>query len=90
VTATARLVDARTGKELWSGGATASSNEGQDTNSGGLIGMLVSAAVSQIANTATDKAHDIAKITGARMFSAGTNGGLLYGPRSPNYGKTQL
>jgi hypothetical protein len=90
VTATARLIDARTGKALWNGGATASSNEGQNSNTGGLIGILVSAAVSQIANTTTDKAHDIADITGARMLSAGANGGLLYGPRSPNYGKTQL
>lgn len=90
VTATARLVDARTGKELWSGGATASSNEGQNNNSGGLLGILISAAITQIANTTTDKAHDIAEITGGRMFSAGGNGGLLYGPRSPVYGKTQL
>lgn len=90
VTATARLVDSRTGKELWTGGATASSNEGQNNSGGGLIGVLLTAAITQIANTSTDKAHDIAEVTGARMFSAGSNGGLLYGPRSPNYNKTQL
>ena len=90
VTATARLVDSRTGKELWTGGATASSNEGQKNSGGGLIGILLTAAITQIANTSTDKAHDIAEVTGARMFSAGSNGGLLYGPRSPNYNKTQL
>lgn len=90
VTATARLVDSRTGKELWTGGATASSNEGQNNNGGGLLGVLLTAAITQIANSSTDKAHDIAKVTGARMFSAGSNGGLLYGPRSPNYNKTQL
>ncbi|MGU3414962.1 DUF799 domain-containing protein [Enterobacteriaceae bacterium C34A] len=90
VTATARLVDSRTGKELWTGGATASSNEGQNNSGGGLIGMLLTAAITQIANSSTDKAHDIAQVTGARMFSAGSNGGLLYGPRSPNYNKTQL
>lgn len=90
VTATARLVDLRTGKELWTGGATASSNEGQKNSGGGLIGILLTAAITQIAHTSTDKAHDIAEVTGARMFSAGSNGGLLYGPRSPNYNKTQL
>ncbi|SNY66509.1 DUF799 domain-containing protein [Enterobacter sp. CC120223-11] len=90
VTATARLVDSRTGKELWTGGATASSNEGQNNSGGGLIGILLTAAITQIANSSTDKAHDIAQVTGARMFSAGSNGGLLYGPRSPNYNKTQL
>lgn len=90
VTATARLVDSRTGKELWTGGATASSNEGQKNSGGGLIGILLTAAITQIAHTSTDKAHDIAEATGARMFSAGSNGGLLYGPRSPNYNKTQL
>ncbi|HDR2158933.1 TPA: DUF799 domain-containing protein [Enterobacter cancerogenus] len=90
VTATARLVDSRTGKALWTGGATASTNEGQSNNGGGLIGILLTAAITQIAHSATDKAHDIAEVTGARMFSAGLNGGLLYGPRSPNYNKTQL
>lgn len=59
VTANAKLVDLKTGKLLWSGSATASSNEG-DSSSGGVIGMLVQAAVSQIVNTMTDKSHDIA------------------------------
>jgi hypothetical protein len=88
VTATARLVDARSGKELWKGGATASTNEGQSNNNGGLLGILITAAVAQISNTATDKAHDIAEVTSIRLFSAGKNGGLLYGPRSPKYGQT--
>lgn len=88
VTATARLVDLRSGKELWNGGATASTNEGQNNSGGGLLGILITAAVTQIANTATEKAHDIAGITSMRMFDASVNGGLLYGPRSPKYGQT--
>ncbi|MGS0639309.1 DUF799 domain-containing protein [Citrobacter sp. VF227] len=88
VTATARLVDLRSGKELWKGGATASTNEGQNNSGGGLLGILITAAVTQIANSATEKAHDIAGITSVRMFDAGANGGLLYGPRSPKYGQT--
>ncbi|AXY33731.1 DUF799 domain-containing protein [Yersinia pseudotuberculosis] len=86
VTTNAKLVDLKTGKLLWSGSATASSNEGNNS-SGGVIGLLVQAAVSQIANTITDKSHDVAGITSARMLSAGTPNGLLYGPRSPQYGK---
>lgn len=91
VTATARLVDLRTGKQLWSGGATASSNEGQGSNNGGgLLGLLIATAVTQISDSVTEKSHDVAQITSARMFTAGSDGGLLYGPRSPKYGKTAL
>lgn len=89
VTATARLVDLRSGKELWKGSASASSNEGQRDNGTGLLAMLINAAVTQIAHSATDKAWDIAQVTSARLFSAGP-GGLLYGPRSPKYGQTAL
>ncbi|MGP2408038.1 DUF799 domain-containing protein [Yersinia sp. 2545 StPb PI] len=86
VTANAKLVDLRNGKLLWSGSATASSNEG-DNSSAGVIGMLVQAAVTQISNTLTDRSHDIAGVTSTRMLTAGTPNGILYGPRSPNYGK---
>ncbi|MBD2783424.1 DUF799 domain-containing protein [Xenorhabdus sp. DI] len=90
VSATARLVDLRTGKQLWSGGATASSTENDNYSSGGLVGMLVAAAISQIANTVMDRGHDIAGITSNRLLSAGGNGHLLYGPRSALYGKEKL
>lgn len=86
VTANAKLVDLRNGQLLWSGSATASSNEG-DNSSGGIIGMLVQAAVSQISNTLQYRSHDIAGVTSARMLTAGTPNGILYGPRSPQYGK---
>lgn len=86
VTASARLVDLRSGTTLWTGTATASSEEGSQ-NSGGLVGMLISAAVKQIISSAQDDAsYPVAGITGARLLSAGHNGGLLYGPRSPKYG----
>ncbi|MBD2795474.1 DUF799 domain-containing protein [Xenorhabdus sp. 18] len=92
VSATARLVDLRTGKQLWSGGATASSTENDNYSSGGLVGMLVAAAISQIANTVMDRGHDIASITSNRLLSAGGHryGHLLYGPRSAFYGKEKL
>ena len=54
VTAEAKLVDLRSGATLWSGAATASSAEG-DNNSGGLIAMLVTAAIRQIVETISSK-----------------------------------
>ncbi|MBA0171625.1 hypothetical protein EXT60_12480 [Pectobacterium carotovorum subsp. carotovorum] len=87
VSADARLVDLRTGKLLWSGSATASSNEQQSNANGGIIGILVQAAVNQIAHTISDKGHDIAGVTSARLLAAGNSRGMLYGPRSLQYGK---
>jgi len=86
VTANAKLVDLRNGKVLWTGNATASDSE-NDNNNGWIIGMLVQAAVKQISSTISDKGHDIAGLTSYRLLSASQTDGLLYGPRSPNYGK---
>ena len=87
VTASARLVDLRTGVELWSGSASASSAENQNNNNGGgLVGMLISAAIKQIAHNLSDSGHDVAAITSQRLLSAGHPNGLLFGPYSPRYG----
>lgn len=86
VTASAKLVDLKSGVTLWTGSASASSEEGNQ-NSGGLIGALITAAVKQIINSSMDDAgYPIAGITGQRLLSAGHPAGLLYGPRSPLYG----
>lgn len=85
VSASARLVDLRTGALLWQGQAQASSSENQ--NSGGnLLGMLVAAAVNQIVNQVTDQSHQIANVASQRLLSTGRPGGLLYGPYNPKYG----
>lgn len=81
VSATARLVDLRSGKQIWSGLAAASDNEGNNNNQS-LLGMLVGAAINQIASNVTDKAHDIAAITSARLLTAGDDGAILPGPRA--------
>lgn len=86
VTVTATLIDLRNEQQLWTGSATASSAE-QQSSSGGLVGMLVQAAVSQIFETVTDKGFDIAAITSTRLLSAESYNGLLYGPRSPKFGQ---
>lgn len=84
VTAEGKLVDLRSGKTLWAGAATASSAEG-DNNNGGLIGMLVKAAIRQIVETVSNQGHVIAGQTSARLLSAGRPNGILFGPRSPMY-----
>ncbi|MBB3257453.1 hypothetical protein F4827_002000 [Paraburkholderia bannensis] len=85
VTASAKLADLKNGDVLWQGSATANSEEGSN-NGGGLIAMLVVAAIKQVANSLTDKSHDIAGITSYRLLHAGPPTGLLYGPHSPRYG----
>lgn len=86
VTVSARLVDLRTGAALWTGTARASSEEGNNANAGGLVGMLITAAVKQVINSSTDAGHPIAGVASQRLLSAGQPAGLLYGPRSPKYG----
>lgn len=86
VTAEARLVDLKTGQLLWDGKATASSSEQRNNSGGGLAGILISAIVNQITNTLIDRSHTYAGITSQRLLAARPNG-ILYGPRSPMYGK---
>jgi hypothetical protein len=81
VTAQARLVSLKTGEKLWEGAATASTAEQQNTNQG-LLGMLVVAVIEQIANTLSDKGHEVAGITSVRLLQAGGENRLLHGPRS--------
>lgn len=84
VTAEARLIDLRTEQVLWTGSASASSAEGRNS-SGGLVGLLVQAIVSQIVESSMNQSHTIAGVTSSRLLSAGIPNGILYGPRSPKY-----
>ncbi|HDR9284263.1 TPA: DUF799 domain-containing protein [Burkholderia vietnamiensis] len=89
VAASAKLVDLRTGDVLWQGAGRATGKElgnNVNVNAFGLVGMLVQAAVKQIAHSLTDEAHDVAALTSNRLLSAGPPNGLLYGPHSPKYG----
>lgn len=83
VTAEARLVSLKTGEELWQGAASASTAEQQNYNQG-LLSMLVTAVIDQVANTLNDKGHQIAGITSVRLLHAGGANRLLYGPRAEN------
>lgn len=84
VTAEAKLVDLKTGRLLWEGKASASSEEGQN-NQGGLAAALVGALIKQIVGTSFDQSHQIANMTTMRLLSPTMPNGVLYGPRSPLY-----
>ena len=81
VTAKARLVDLRNGKEIWQGSATATDNDQGNNNNNGVIGILVSAVIKQISDNVTDKAHTVAGLTSNRLLAQNEQGGLLTGPR---------
>ena len=87
VVVSATLVDLRSGDILWQNRARASSAETRGNSGGGIIGMLVEAAVSQIIETISDTGFDIAAITANRLLSAEQHNGLLHGPRSLKYGQ---
>jgi hypothetical protein len=87
VTANAKLVDLRSGTELWHGTASANGKEtGTNFSVGGLTGMIATAIVTQVANTAGDKSYDVAGLASQRLLSTGGANALLYGPHSPKYG----
>lgn len=80
-----KLMDLRTGKVLWSGKGYA--DDRSNNNGGNIIGQLIVAAVKQIVNDLNDKGYRVAEYADASMLSTGYDGGLLYGPYHPNYGK---
>ena len=81
----AKLVDIKSGATLWNGTATAieDSSSGQSS----LLGMLVSAVITQVANTISDRSYDLAVRADAYLFSRNCHNCILYGPYSPHYGK---
>lgn len=83
VEAKARLVELKTGKVLWTGSAVAS-NANNDSN-GGLLVMLVQAAIKQVVNELSDASYPVAGMTSNFLLSAGRQDGLLYGPYHPMY-----
>ncbi len=83
----ARLLDLRSGQQLWAGQARASSAEQSNQAAGGLIGLLAHALVKQVLETATDAGYDYAAIANARLLAVPRREGILPGPRSPSYGQ---
>lgn len=81
--ASARLVDLRTGQELWSGSISEQYSNSSSNN--GLFGILLEAVVDQVVNTLSDKPYDLGKQANNRMLSAGHKGSILYGPYHSRY-----
>jgi len=83
-----KLVDLKSGATLWQGAAQASSVEGEQQQQGGLGALLVSAIVKQVLASTFDNSHKYSGMATERLLATGEkSNGLLFGPRSPNYGK---
>jgi hypothetical protein len=82
-----RLVDLKSGQQLWAGKAVASSSEQGQQNQGGLVGLLAAVLVKQILGTVTDSGFIFAGTAQTRLLGAPRYNGILPGPRSPVYGQ---
>jgi hypothetical protein len=87
VVVVARIVDLRSGALLWQGSARASSAEQNQPAQGGLIGLLVAAAVKQVLSSTTDLAFTFSGTAAQRLLGAPRFNGVLPGPRSPAHGQ---
>jgi len=90
--ASARLVDLRNGRELWSGYASVTENSidsvGSIDSGEALLAALLGAVVSQIANTVTDSSFYVGRKANYEMLAAGERrGSILYGQYHPRYGE---
>lgn len=83
----ASIVDLRTGQLLWNGSAAASSAEQDQSNQGGIVGLLIAALLRQVLDTATDAAFGYAAVANTRLLGTSSFNGVLPGPRSPLFGK---
>ncbi|MGX2970441.1 DUF799 domain-containing protein [Ursidibacter sp. B-7004-1] len=80
-----KLVDTKTGQTLWQG--TGAYREGVNNSNSNIFGMLINAALSQIIDTSRDKGYRVAAVAMRQLSHLGSNGGLLVGPKHPNYDK---
>ena len=94
--ASARLVDLRTGQELWSGQTSVEQSSGNSIMPGGnigqqLLGMVIEAAVTQVINAITNPSYGVGKEANYMLLSAQKPEknpmSILYGPYHPGFGK---
>ena len=72
-----RLVDARTGVQLWD--ASVNAVRGSDSSSNSLVGNLISAVAAQIANSISDQTEEVSRMaTNQAIYQP--QKGLLEGP----------
>lgn len=80
VKARARLVHTASGTEIWSGNAVGVEGSG---GSNDLVGALITAAITQVLESTSDSAHDLARRANIGMVYG--TGGFAPGPYSPDY-----
>ena len=85
--ASARLIDLRNGIELWSERISMSESSNSGNIKDNILEVVITAALSQVINTLSDRAYDVARNANHQLLSAGRKKGLLYGPYHPKYGK---
>lgn len=82
-----RLVDTRSGIELWHGEKLARQSS-SDGNQGGLVGMLAGALINQVMSSALDPTPAVAHQANGLLF-ADPHDGLLLGARHTNFEQDQ-
>jgi hypothetical protein len=80
VSAKARLVDVKSGIQIWDGTVYIRQSDGG--NSGNIIANLIATAIDQIINSATDRAHGVSRLANYQLLTNKDNG-LLNGPYVP-------
>ncbi len=84
VSAEARLVDVKTGQEIWRGAHSASYSS--SAGGGDLASMLANAIAHQISSSISDPSRDIASDCNTTLF-CNSHSGLLPGPYHEDYGE---
>ena len=85
VSLSATLVSTETGKTLWEKSASARGDSSSGNNN--IIGMLISAAITQVSDTLSERSYALSKQAEGELFATNCNDCILYGPRSPNFGR---
>ena len=83
----AKLVDLHSGKTIWNKETKFIKSSGD--GGAGIIGMLVTAVITQIVNESTDQAYQASMIADNILFATNCNDCILYGTYSPNFNKDQ-
>ena len=81
VKARARLVHASTGSEIWSGESVGVEGSGTSND---IVGMLITAAITQVLESVGDSTHDLSRRANAEMVFDSSSG-FPPGPYSPDY-----
>jgi hypothetical protein len=83
----AKLVDLHSGKTIWNKNSKFVKSSGD--GGAGLIGMLVSAVITQIVNESSDQAYKASMIANNILFATNCHDCILHGIYSPNFNKDQ-